>query len=421
MTIVEMGAALRRKQVSAEELVRDTYAKIAAENPRLNAFLCDAGEAGIERARALDAERAAGRDRGPLHGIPVGVKDNFLTKGLRTTNGSKIFADFVPEENAAAVDRLEAAGAVVVGKTNMHELAYGITSNNPHFGAVRNHHDVTRIPGGSSGGSGTAVAAGIVPAALGSDTGGSIRVPASFCGCVGLKPTYGLVDRRGCLPLGLTLDHVGPLTATVEDAGLVLEALCGAKPPSYGPIGDLRIGVPENFYFDQASAEVAAAVRSVIEKSGARLVPVRVPNIDGLNVVSRVILFCEASAIYEKWLDRRELFGADVLTLIDQGRLVPGTDYVQAQRLRSVYRRQFEELFRDIDCLATPTTPTTAPRLEESNVRILTTSLVRGINVVGLPAISVPCGKDGNGLPIGVQLVARWGAEGTLLRAAARF
>ncbi len=428
MTIVEMGDVLRKRHVSAVELVREAYEKIVAENPRLNAFLCDAGEAGFERARALDAELAAGKDRGALHGIPVALKDNFLTKGLRTTNGSKIFADFVPDENAAAVDRLEAAGAIVVGKTNMHEIAYGITSNNPHFGAVRNPRNTERIPGGSSGGSGAAVAAGIVPAALGSDTGGSIRIPASFCGCVGLKPSYGLVDRRGCQPLGLTLDHVGPLTSTVRDAGLMLQALCGVEPPQYGPVNDLRIGVPENFYFDNATAEVAAAVHTAIARSGARIVPVRVPDIDALNVVSRVILLCEASAIYAPWLHRRELFGADVLALLDQGQLVPGTDYVNAQRLRSLYLRSFDDLFENIDCMATPTTPTTAPKAgdptislrgREMDVRIATTSLVRGINVVGLPAISIPCGVDSSGLPVGLQLVARRRAETVLLRAAA--
>ena len=428
MTIVEMGTLLRKRHVSAVELVRETYAKIASENPRLNAFLCDAGELGLERARVLDAELAAGRDRGPLHGIPVAIKDNLLTKGIRTTNGSKIFADFVPDTNAAAVERLESAGAIVVGKTNLHELAYGITSNNPHFGPVRNPHDPSRIPGGSSGGSGAAVAGGIVPAALGSDTGGSIRIPASFCGCVGLKPTYGLVDRRGCRPLGLTLDHVGPLTSTVFDAGLMLQALTGIEPPNYLPVGGLHIGVPENFYFEQGSPDVVSAVHAAVAKMGATIVPVRVPDIEALNLVSRVILLCEASAAYAPWLDRRELFGDDVLALLDQGRLVPGTDYVDAQRLRSRFVRQFDELFGNIDCLATPATPTTAPKIGETTItlngretdaRIASTSLVRGINVVGLPAISVPCGTDASGLPIGLQLIARRRGESVLLRAAA--
>ncbi len=428
MTIGEMGAVLRTRHVSAVELVREAYEKIAAENPRLNAFLCDAGEAAFERARALDAELAEGHDRGPLHGIPVAIKDNLHVKGLPTTNGSKIFGDIVAEENAAAVERLEAAGAIVVGKTNMHELAYGITSNNPHFGPVRNPIDTGRRPGGSSGGSGAAVAAGIVPVALGSDTGGSIRIPASFCGCVGLKPGYGLVDRRGCMPLGLTLDTVGPLTSTVADAGLVLRALCGVEPPLYGPIPDLRIGVPENFYFDQASPDVAAAVHAAIARSGARIVPVQVPDIDALNVVSRVILLCEASAIYSRFCNHRESFGADVLALLDQGRLVAGTDYVNAQRLRERFIGEFDQLFAKIDCLATPTTPTTAPRAgdktivlngHEIDVRIATTSLVRGINVIGLPAISVPCGADSSGLPVGLQLVGRRRAEPVLLRIAA--
>jgi aspartyl-tRNA(Asn)/glutamyl-tRNA(Gln) amidotransferase subunit A len=446
VNIAQAAAALRARQVSSVELTRAALERVQQLDSRLNAFITLTADAALAKACAADAELAAGRDRGPLHGIPIAVKDLFLTKGVRTTGGSKVYEQFVPEIDAAVVERLDAAGAVMVGKLNMHEMAYGITSANPHFGPVRNPWNAEHSPGGSSGGSGAAVAAGMVFAAMGSDTGGSIRIPASFCGTVGLKPTYGRVSRYGTLPLGYSLDHMGPLTRTVRDAAMVLNAIAGYDardpassrraagefmPPDPCPIRGMRIGVPENFYFERIDPEVEAAVCAALkraESAGAEVKAVRVPDIAALNAVARVILLAEASAVAEPFLKQREKFGADVLALFDQGRLVPATDYIHAQRLRRKLRAEFARLWRQVDCIAMPATPTTAPRIgqttirlggDDEDVRLATTRLVRGINALGLPALSIPCGVSAAGLPIGLQLVGGAFQEAAILRAGA--
>ncbi len=443
MTILEAARLLRAKKTSSAELVADSLRRLAELNPKLNAFITVMDESAREAARRADEELARGRDRGPLHGVPVAVKDVFSTAGVRTTAGSKLFANYVPRQDAAVVERLAEAGAVLVGKTNMHELAYGITSNNPHFGAVRNPRDPERIPGGSSGGSGAAVAAGMVPAAMGSDTGGSIRIPASYCGVVGLKPTYGRVSRFGVLPLDFSLDHMGPLTRTVRDAAVVLNAIAGHDPrdetsstrsvEDYLPPGEIsleevRIGVPENFGFERASVAVRDAVLAAL--GCARVVRVRVPDMAAVNAIGRIILLAEASAVFAEELGERESFGADVLALLEQGSLLAATDYVNAQRLRRLKRDEFRAVWSEADFLVTPTTPITAPRMgettveiegEREDVRLASTRLVRGINVLGLPAISIPCGTDALGLPVGMQIIAPEFQEAALLRVAAAF
>src|SRR5277367_304796 len=248
MTIAESAQALRSRRISSVELTRQCLDQIAKLNPVLNAFITVTGDSALARAQDLDRELAQGTDRGPMHGIPIAHKDLMWTKGVRTTSGSKIFADFVPDRDAPVVRKLDEAGAVMVGKAGLHELAYGITSDNPHFGTIRNPRNPEHSPGGSSGGSGAAVASGMAFMATGTDTGGSIRVPASFCGIAGLKPTYGLVDRSGVQPLGLSLDHVGPLARTVGDLRLALDAM--AEPerrrPAPASLGDIRVGMPEN-------------------------------------------------------------------------------------------------------------------------------------------------------------------------------
>ncbi len=431
MTIREAGGELRAGRVSCRELVERGLARIAELNPKLNAFLSVTEERALSRAGELDRELAAGRYRGPLHGIPIAHKDLIWTRGVRTTSGSRLFADFVPDSDAGLVQRLDAAGAVMLGKTGLHELAYGITSDNPHFGTIRNWCDAERSPGGSSGGSGVAVASGMVFMATGTDTGGSIRIPASFCGVVGLKPTYGLVELSGVQPLGFSLDHAGPLARTVADVRVAFEAMAGGgrRRASAGPvdIGKIRVGLPENFYFDRVSGEVKDAVRAAAqaaERLGVRVAPVRVPDVDGLNAAGRLILLAEASALYEPYLGRRSDFGLDVLALLDQGRMVAATDYVNAQRLRGVLVKDFRALFAEIDCLMTPATATTAPRIgqmqieldgESMDTRIATTRVTRGINVLGFPALAMPCGESKEGLPIGLQMVARPFEEALLL------
>ena len=429
MTILEAGQALRSREISSLELTTRCLDQIAKLNPRLNVFITVTAEIARSRAEQLDRELKSGDDRGPLHGIPIAHKDVICTAGVRTTSGSKLFDRYVPDHDAAVVRKLDAAGAVMLGKTGLHELAYGITSQNPHFGAIRNPHDPQRIPGGSSGGAGVAVATGMALVATGTDTGGSIRIPASYCGVVGLKPTYGLVDRTGVKPLSLSLDHVGPLTISVRDAAIVLELLT-ARPLRSGPpdIKGLRIGLAENFYFDQVDPEIAAAIQECVrtaERLGARVIAVRVPDIGGLNTVGRTILLAEATALFEPYLTDRNKFGDDVWALLQQGRLLSASDYINAQRLRKIFAGEFRELFERIDCLFTPTTPITAPGIGEKEIqvggemqdtRLATTRFVRGMNVLGYPALSLPAGKTKAGLPIGLQIIGRPYEDKLILR-----
>jgi aspartyl-tRNA(Asn)/glutamyl-tRNA(Gln) amidotransferase subunit A len=430
VTILEAGKALRSHQISSLELTNRCLDHITKLNPRLNAFLTVTHESARVRAQELDRELASGRDRGPLHGIPIAHKDLIWTKGVRTTSGSKLFADYVPNSNAQVVEKLNDAGAVMVGKTGLHELAYGITSDNPHFGTIRNPRNPEHIPGGSSGGSGVAVATGMALMATGSDTGGSIRIPASYCGVVGIKPTYGLVSVSGVQPLSFSLDHIGPLTTTVGDARVSLDAMADSarRKPAPASIRQIRVGVPENYYLTQVAPEVQEAVHNAAKRAeglGARVTPVQVPDIETFNAASRVILLSEASALYEPYMDRQSEIGLDVRALLYQGRLVPATDYVNAQRLRKVLANEFRALFRSIDCLFTPATPITAPRIGQREVeisgemldtRLVTTRFARAFNALGFPALAMPCGETPEGMPIGLQMVGRPFEENLLFK-----
>jgi aspartyl-tRNA(Asn)/glutamyl-tRNA(Gln) amidotransferase subunit A len=440
MTILEAAAALRARKISSLELTNESLDRIAKLNPKLNAFITVTGDAARARASAMDAELTHGRDRGPLHGIPIAHKDLMMTRGVRTTAGSKIFADFVPDRDAAVVEKLDAAGSIMLGKTGLHELAYGITSNNPHFGAIHNPWDLGCITGGSSGGSGAAVAAGLVAMATGTDTGGSIRIPASFCGTVGLKPTYERVSRRGVLPLGLTLDHIGPLASSVRDVAVSFNAMVdsskaekpsGYVPPAQVDIRGLRIGLPENFFFDRLDVEVGEAVRKAVQSAaalGAKIVNVRVPDMTALSIVGRVILLVEASTVHAPNLHRRAEFGDDVLALLDQGRLISSADYVDAQRLRRILVIEFSKLWQQVDCIFTPSTPTPAPKIGQTtmqigrvadDVRLATTRLIRAINVLGIPALALPCGFTQSGMPIGMQILGPPRGEDIIIKVGA--
>jgi aspartyl-tRNA(Asn)/glutamyl-tRNA(Gln) amidotransferase subunit A len=463
MTISEAAAGLRSRKFSSRELVDESLRRIAQSNPKINAFITVTEESAKARAKQADEELAKGIDRGPLHGLPIAHKDLMMTRGVRTTAGSNIFADFVPDVDADVVKQLDDAGAVMVGKTNLHELAYGITSNNPHFGAVHNPWDLERIVGGSSGGSGAALAADLVFMATGTDTGGSIRIPSSFCGTVGLKPTYERISRRGVFPLALTLDHIGPMARTVRDVAVSFNAMLsrqgdlptpsrkggdhitvdqpGYVPAAHVDIRGLRIGLPENFYFDRSDLDVAGAVRNAVQTAaalGARIVDVRVPDIDALNTVGRILLLVEAVSNLRPHLHRRQDFGADVLALLDQGRLLSGADYADAQRLRRIYFDEFSKLWAQVDCILTPCTPTPAPKIGQTtmdvggvteDVRLATTRMMRAINVLGIPSLAMPCGfseslaaegvagrsKQG-GLPLGMQILGAPRNEDMLLR-----
>ncbi len=452
MTLIDAARALRAGQVSSAELTEQCLSRIERLNPGLNAFLTVTADIARAQARQADEERRGGMDRGPLHGIPIAHKDLFCTAGVRTTSGSKVFEHYVPNFDAAVVERLREAGAVMLGKTGMHEHAYGITCANPHFGAVRNTWDRERIPGGSSGGSAAAVAAGLCLLATGSDTGGSIRVPAAYCGVTGLKPTFGLVSKYGALPLAFSLDHAGPIARTVRDVAVALAALAGydrrdpasarghappllqdlLPPPAIETLAGVKIGIPENFFFERLDPQVDNAVHFMAYRAqdlGAELVALRVPDGTQLNVIAQVTLLVEAAAVHEPYIrKRRKLYGADVRTLIDMGRVIPGVDYVQAQRLRRRAQGVYRSILKQVDCLLVPTTPIVAPMIGQTevaidgqteDVRLASTRLVRGFNALGLPALAMPAGFTRGGLPIGMQLVGRPFGERELLRIAA--
>jgi len=435
VTIQETGAALRGKKLSVRELTEETLGRVADANPRLNAFLTVTEAAARDRAAVLDDELARGIDHGPLHGIPIAHKDNICTRGVRTTSGSKIFADFVPDYDATIVRQLNDAGANMIGKTGLHEFAYGITSNNPHFGAIRNPWDPERVPGGSSGGSAAAVAGRLVPLATGSDTGGSIRIPASFCGVVGLKPTYERVSRTGIMPLGLTLDHAGLLAGTVRDValafGLLAKHSSGYVPAPHADLRGMRIGVPENFFVERIAPDVMLSFRAAVQTAaalGAHVTEIRLPDCEALNAVGRIVQLSEVSALLARYLARRDEIGRDILVLVEQGRLIPAIDYLNAQRVRTVLAREFSKIWKHLDCLMTPATPMTAPKIGETSVaigsfnedvRTAATRLTRPFNVLGWPALALPCGFSNAGLAIGLQLVAPPQQEDTLLQAGA--
>ena len=453
LSIAEVSALIQRKEVSPVEVTADAVERIREQNPRLNAFLTVTADLAGEQARAAEEEILRGRYRGPLHGIPVAVKDLIYTRGVRTTAGSKVLAEFVPDLDAAVVQRLRRAGAVLLGKTALHEFAYGITNDNPHYGPTRNPWNPERTSGGSSGGSGVAVAGGLSFAALGTDTGGSIRIPASFCGLAGLKPTFGRVSLHGIIPLGSTLDHAGPLARTVEDAALVYQAIAGydpadnvsvdrpadavrlvaslpkASPLSSGQEGAVRIGVPENYFFDFLQPDVERLVRQAavtLERLGARIIPVELPGMAELTEASRISLLVEAAAVHRNDLETRPSdLGRDVKSMLERGREVSGADYVDAQLARRRLGRMVTRLLEQVDLLVTPTTPLTAFPVGETStviggkqedVRTASTRLLRAFNATGHPALSVCCGFDGHQLPVGLQIIGRVFDEATVLQ-----
>jgi aspartyl-tRNA(Asn)/glutamyl-tRNA(Gln) amidotransferase subunit A len=441
MSLADVAALIRAKQVSPVEVTEQTLERIERLNPRLNAFWTVTAELAREQARAAETAIVKGEYRGPLHGVPVGLKDLIYTRGIRTTAGSKILANFVPDFDATVVEKLRQAGAVLVGKTALHEFAYGITNDNPHFGPTRNAWDPARTSGGSSGGSGVAVAAGMCFAALGTDTGGSIRIPASFNGVVGLKPTFGRVSCHGVFPLGYSLDHVGPLARTVVDAGILYQFIAGFDandPVSVDhPLGEIalrkslqgvRVGVPENYFFDAVHPEVEQLVRAalpVLEECGAELIRVRLEGMTDLTEASRLTLSAEAYVAHQKDLENHpNELGQDVKALLEKGREVSAADYVRAQLTRHRVRRELERLFEKMDAIVTPTTPLPAFPIgqtkvelggKEADARVASTSLLRGFNASGHPALSVCCGFTREGLPAGMQIVGRLWNEAAVL------
>ena len=425
-TLVSVRDRLERRELSSEELVRAQIDR-AEQLDALNAFITLLPERAIEAARRSDEERARGELRGPLHGIPVTAKDLVHSKGVRTTSGSKIFAELVPDVDAPCLASLLAAGAILLGKTNMHELAYGVTNVNPHYGAARNPWNNERICGGSSGGSAGSLAAGIGFGSIGTDTGGSIRIPSSLCGTVGLKPTYGKVSRQGVTPLSWSLDHVGPMARTVDDVALLYEALTGLATSAEAP-GPLELGIHERYFFDNLAPDVEASVRAAIaelERLGMKLVEVDIPEIELQATCRNVIAFSEASSFHEDNVRARpEDYGADTLELLRLGLLIPATDYLAATRARRLIVRAFRKAFQKIDMLVTPATVAAAPRIGDTtldNGEELRPGLLRlasPFNTTGFPAVSLPCGFTEDGRPIGLQLAAAPNDEKRLLELA---
>ncbi|GAC1481055.1 MAG: amidase [Candidatus Dormibacteria bacterium] len=419
-----LARMLRARRVSPGELVDVYLARIKLAEP-LKAFIT-VDTTGAARNASLAAHRLARSDAGPLAGLPLAIKDLFATRGLRTTAGSSILRRWIPEADAIAVARLRQAGAVIIGKTNLHEFAYGVTNGNPWWGVAKNPWDEKRIPGGSSGGSAIAVVKGLCAGALGSDTGGSIRIPAALCGCVGLKPTYGAIPLEGALPLGFSLDHAGPLTRTVDDARLLFEVLAGRR-IRREPVKGLRIGVLRGSFLKRVEDGVARTVSSRIESlavAGVRLREISIPELDWTTAMQLITLRAEASAVHSRWLRRRAAaYGADVRIRLQLGALVSGAEYAAAQQARTRLKEALWRAFQQVDLLALPTTPITAPPIGLRSIRWpdgaepvdgALVRLTQPFNLGGVPALSVPCGSL-HGLPVGLQLVAPWDQEARLL------
>jgi aspartyl-tRNA(Asn)/glutamyl-tRNA(Gln) amidotransferase subunit A len=447
-SMVDLARMIATKEVSPVEVVKAHLDRIAARDGELRAYITVCADAAQAAARAAEAALMADRLAGPLHGVPVALKDLVNTAGVRTTGGSKILADAVPQADGTVAARLKAAGAILLGKLNMHEFAYGPEGINAHYGTSRNPWDpaTPRIPGGSSSGSGVAVAAGLAPGALGSDTGGSIRIPASLCGITGLKPTYGRVSRAGVLPLAWTMDHVGPMTRSAADCALMLRCLAGydaADPttsvlptPDYGAlltgeVNGLRVGLLRAFFLDSAAPEIREAVEraaTVLEGLGATVDEVVLPHMADIAAASSAIVASEALAYHAGWLRTRPGdYQPDVGTRLRLGAFVTGVQYVRAQQLRTVVREAVNEALARRDVLLAPSTPIAATPVGQSEVRFGGTTLdvrsalircTRPFNFSGHPACSVPCGLTADGLPVGMQFIGRAFDEATVLRAA---
>ena len=444
LSISELSELIRTRKVSPVEVTRSILDRIENLNPKLNAYITVTGDAAIKSAHQAESEIGQKKWRGPLHGVPIALKDLFDTAGIRTTAGSAVFKDRVPEADAEVVRKLKTAGAVLVGKTNMHEFAFGGSSLVTNFGGVHNPWDTGRIAGGSSGGSAAAVAAGLCHGALGSDTAGSIRQPAAYCGLVGFKPTYGLVSTRGVIPLSWSLDHVGPLTRTVADAAIVLQAIAGYDPeeitsvrmdvPNYTAAlhsrpTSLRMGVARDFFFEGLDRQIEAATTqalAVLEKltGGMKDVVLAARDQEELRATVRA---AEAYAYHAEYIARNpELYQRETL-----GRLRPGADistlaYIRGRQQLDRTRRNIIEAFRTVDIIVTPTSPIVPPPIAEfSGDRNGTADfLARNIqntspfDVYGVPAVSVPCGFTSAGLPIGLQISGAPGADAVVLQVA---
>ncbi|MGQ9572902.1 MAG: amidase [Dehalococcoidia bacterium] len=441
LTIAEAARSFERGELSPRELTGAYLERIEALEPKLNAFITVLPELAMAEAEAAEERLRQGRRLGPLDGIPFALKDLYETKGIRTTAGSKLLADHVPAEDATCVRRLREQGVVLLGKLNMHEWAFGGTTAVSHFGPAHNPWALDRITGGSSGGSGAALAASLCLGSLGSDTGGSVRTPAAMCGIVGLKPTYGRVSKHGLIPLSPTLDHAGPMARTVEDAAFVLQAIAGPDPndpttadvavPDYraalrGDVQGMRVGVPGGDALSGLEGGVEAGFRGALETLaglGTSLVEVRLPALGVASAIWMAIAAAEAAAFHRRNLEERPGdFSEQVRGRLEMGLQVRAVDYLQGLQRQRRLRAEMEDLSAKVDVLVTPTTAFTATRIEDelatSGGQPYTLRFNCLFNLTGQPAISVPCGFDSQGLPVGLQIVGRPFDEETVLRVA---
>jgi aspartyl-tRNA(Asn)/glutamyl-tRNA(Gln) amidotransferase subunit A len=436
LSLAEAARQVRDGRVSPVELVEASLARIGALDSRLHAFISVFADQALDVAKAMEIMARAGHLLGPLHGVPIALKDNIAVQGFPTTAGSKILADAVSMEDATVARRLRQAGAVFIGKLNMHEFAWGGTSANPHYGTVANPWNTARFAGGSSGGSGAALAARMCYGTLGTDTGGSIRLPAAINGVVGIRPTYGRVSNHGIVPLAWSMDTAGPMARDAADCALMFQVMAGHDPrdpttdacavSDYFALREdvldgLRIGVIPGYFDAHLQKPVHDAVSRALAQLaslGAHVVDVAIPNIDANISAQLTIEASEPSTYHQQWLrERPEDYGEDVRTLLEVGELLPATHYLQAQRYRSTLRRDFLAAFRKVDVFICPTLPFTATPLGATEVVIendtpedMLGAIMRftGIpSLTGLPALSVPCGFDGDGMPIGMQIIGR--------------
>ncbi len=438
LNISQLQTLIRQKEISPVDIVNACLDQIDCEEEKINAFITVTAEKA--RAEAKEAEtlqmKLSAEDMPPLLGIPFAAKDLYDTAGIRTTGGTSYLADNIPAEDAEVITRLKNAGMILLGKTNTHEIALGVTTVNPHYGTTRNPYDLSRIVGGSSGGSAAALSAEMCPSALGTDTGGSIRIPASLCGVVGLKPTRGRVSLRGIMPLSWNLDHAGPMTRSVRDAGLMLNAMAGydaqdaysVKRPSedYASISgaslkDARIGLAE-YYLNLADAEVASAVRKsaqVFQSLGAKVENVDVSWLNEAYRANALMTPADGAAYHRERMEKSpEVYGEDVLRRLKMGAAYASTEYILARKTQAEMKRRMADFFEKYDLLLLPTTAVTAPPVEGKDAveeAKLLTRFTAPFNLTGVPALSIPCGFTDSGLPIGLQIVgAMWEEKGIL-------
>ncbi|HUA35851.1 MAG TPA: amidase [Candidatus Binataceae bacterium] len=446
--VVALGDKLRAREISPVELTEAYLARIAQVDSKLRAYITVTDDVARKAARKAESEIASGEWRGPFHGVPIALKDLLYTKGILTTGGSKILADFKPKFDATVWTRLSRAGAVLLGKLNLHEFAYGVTSTNPHWGAVRNPYDPERIPGGSSGGSAAAIVARTAAATIGSDTGGSIRIPAALCGCVGLKPTWSRVSRYGVIPLSYTLDHVGPITRTVRDAALMMNVIAGhdrndstssrERVTDYSigldsKLSGMRMGIVKELndgLSDDARKSFDAAV-AALKSEGVAIDEVSIPSLPLAGIANGIITFAEAFEYHEEWMrERPQDYGDDTRRVLEFGMLTTAASYIRAQRSRARTLAEANAALGNRDVLLAPGSAIVAPKIGEGStidpaakVDLVQTLLrfTQGFDTTGQPVLAIPTGLSESGLPLSMQIIGRLFEESKVLQVAAAY